>query len=249
MKFSLRSHCGRPWIIWLQLYSPIFFGLFSFSFFFFLGPCLPHMEASRLGVELELQLLACATGQGWSPCPHGWILVKVVTAEPQGELLRPNINVRSRFPLTFLPHRPTLHPWMYFCHFLFQLYVVNLCSTLSDSVTPMQPSKLSSMVLFTMFPQRGWVYSLLLEYVLVYTLHRVLTDYHLTFVFLSIYIFICIIYVLLYMYTICIISIYVYNTYKGIVSLVTFQISWAWEPHTSIFLPITLIQCFLYNNR
>ena len=184
-----------------------FLVFFPFLFFFFLGPCLPHMEASRLGVELELQLLACATGQGWSPCPHGWILVKVVTAEPQGELLRPNINVRSRFPLTFLPHRPTLHPWMYFCHFLFQLYVVNLCSTLSDSVTPMQPSKLSSMVLFTMFPQRGWVYSLLLEYVLVYTLHRVLTDYHLTFVFLSIYIFICIIYVLLYMYTICIIYI------------------------------------------
>ena len=34
---------------------------FSFLSSFFLWPHLRHMEVPRLGVELELQLLACAT--------------------------------------------------------------------------------------------------------------------------------------------------------------------------------------------
>ena len=37
------------------------FSLWIFFFFFFLGLHLQHMEVSRLGVELELQLLAYGT--------------------------------------------------------------------------------------------------------------------------------------------------------------------------------------------
>ena len=35
--------------------------MFVFPFFSFLGPCLQDMEVPRLGVKLELQLLACTT--------------------------------------------------------------------------------------------------------------------------------------------------------------------------------------------
>ena len=45
--------------------------VFFFFFLFFLGPHLQHMEIPRLGVELELQLLACATATvmaGSEPC-------------------------------------------------------------------------------------------------------------------------------------------------------------------------------------
>ena len=35
--------------------------LFFLFFFFFLGQHLQHMEVPRLGLKLELQLLACAT--------------------------------------------------------------------------------------------------------------------------------------------------------------------------------------------
>ena len=45
---------------------PFFSFFLSFFFFCFLGPNLHHMEVPRLGVELELQLLAYSTGQFWT---------------------------------------------------------------------------------------------------------------------------------------------------------------------------------------
>ena len=61
---------------------PVHFGFFAF--FFFLGLHLRHMEVPRLGVKLELQLLAYTTaiatrdprttgqGQGSNPYPYGY---------------------------------------------------------------------------------------------------------------------------------------------------------------------------------
>ena len=46
------------WLYFMRTYSSLFF--FSFSFCF-LGPHLQYMEVLRLGVELELQLLAYIT--------------------------------------------------------------------------------------------------------------------------------------------------------------------------------------------
>ena len=43
---------------------------FDFIFLVFLGPHLKHMEVSRLGVELELQLLACTTAPAMPDPSH-----------------------------------------------------------------------------------------------------------------------------------------------------------------------------------
>ena len=42
----------------------------AFFFFLFLGPHLQHMEAPRLGVESELQLLAYATATAMPDLSH-----------------------------------------------------------------------------------------------------------------------------------------------------------------------------------
>ena len=107
--FLLRVHRKPSLFNWNLIYSPP-----AFSFFFtFLRPLPGHTEVPRLGVELELQLLACTTAaatqylshicnlhhsswQRWilNPLSKGrdqarvlpWILVRVITAEPQWEL-------------------------------------------------------------------------------------------------------------------------------------------------------------------
>ena len=87
----------------------MFFGFGVCLFFGFLGPHLWHMEVPRLGVESELQLLAYTTATAMRDLSlvcdlhHGsrqrqilnppsgagdrtWILVRLVSAEPRGEL-------------------------------------------------------------------------------------------------------------------------------------------------------------------
>ena len=98
-----------------SLHHPNHFSFFLYLFFFFfLGLHLQHMRVPRLGVESELQLLAYTTAtatriQATSSTyttPHGntgtltnwarpwiksassWILVRLITAELQWELLR-----------------------------------------------------------------------------------------------------------------------------------------------------------------
>ena len=96
----------------------------------FLGRHSRHMEVPRLGVESELQLLACTTATSTpdnEPCLHptpwqhwilnplsgardrtciSWILVIFVTAEPQQELLNTSFSLKFRMTQAsaFLTH-------------------------------------------------------------------------------------------------------------------------------------------------
>ena len=57
----------------LEMFSSIgsiFLAFFSFFFFGFLGPYLWHMEVPRLGVELELQVLAYTTATAMGDPSH-----------------------------------------------------------------------------------------------------------------------------------------------------------------------------------
>ena len=94
-------------------YCNLHLSFLPFFFFFFLGPCMQHMEIPRLGVELDLQLLAYTTATAtqapsctsvtyttargntrylthWARpetvTPSSWMLVGFVTTEPQWKL-------------------------------------------------------------------------------------------------------------------------------------------------------------------
>ena len=55
------THCAGLGLKSISPWQPKALQLDSFFFFVFVGPHLRHMEVPRLGVELELQLLAYAT--------------------------------------------------------------------------------------------------------------------------------------------------------------------------------------------
>ena len=58
----------------MRIHVQIFFVNFVVVNFVFLGPYLQHMEVSRLGVELELQLLAYTTATAMPKLSHLWDL-------------------------------------------------------------------------------------------------------------------------------------------------------------------------------
>ena len=58
---SVSASCSRVKVVKRVCSSQVWFWPQDFFFFFFLGPCLQHMEVSRLEIGSELQLLACAT--------------------------------------------------------------------------------------------------------------------------------------------------------------------------------------------
>ena len=59
---------AHHWFIGLEFAEWFLFFLFFFFFFCFLGPHPRHMEVPRIGVESQLQLLACTTATAtWDP--------------------------------------------------------------------------------------------------------------------------------------------------------------------------------------
>ena len=69
--------------------APFFF---FFFFFFFLGPYLQHMEVPRLGVHLELQLLAYTTATATSDLSH---VCKLHHSSQQRQILNPLSEARD----------------------------------------------------------------------------------------------------------------------------------------------------------
>ena len=80
--------------------------LFSSSFLFFLGPHLQHMEVSRLGVELELQLLAYATATAMRDPSHVWDLHH---SSRQCQILNLLGEARHRTSILMVPSRIRFH--------------------------------------------------------------------------------------------------------------------------------------------
>ena len=93
----------------------VFFCLFAFLFFFYLlGPCMQPIEVPRLGVQLELHLLAYATAHSnagslthWVgpgiESMSSWILVEFITSEPQWEL-KDFVDFKERWSHFFCYH-------------------------------------------------------------------------------------------------------------------------------------------------
>ena len=69
-----------------------FFCLFVFLFFCFLEPHLQHMEVPRLGVESELQLLACAIATAMPDLSH---LCDLHHSSQQCQMLNPLSEARD----------------------------------------------------------------------------------------------------------------------------------------------------------
>ena len=67
--------------------------MFIYTFFFFLGPPLQHMEAARLGVALELQLLVHTTATAMQDPSH---ICGLHCSLHQCQILNPLREVRNR---------------------------------------------------------------------------------------------------------------------------------------------------------
>ena len=84
---------------------------FSLSFFGFLGLHLQHMEASRLGVELELQLLAYTIAHS-----NTWILNPLSKVRDQTHILMISSGIHFCWAMTGTP-RPVFwtDPFLFVC--------------------------------------------------------------------------------------------------------------------------------------
>jgi len=78
---------------------------FTFFFFSFLGPRLRHMEISRLGVQLELQLPAYATATATRDLSH---VCNPHHSSRQHQILNPPSKARGR------THNLTVPSWIHF---------------------------------------------------------------------------------------------------------------------------------------
>ena len=127
----------------------------TFSFFFFLGPHLRHMEVPRLGVKLELQLSAYTVAIAtWDPSQGSW----------QHWILNPTSEARDRTHIlmdTSQVRNPLSHNGNSFSLFLKTLFCVTwIHFNVWITFTKLIKSLCKIQIKISKEPERCWCFNL-----------------------------------------------------------------------------------------